>query len=137
MEKINNIQYLYSDALLLASISLMCKKGPAELWEIFSAGDYLDHAIFADAELESGLVRLTKGGWIKESNGQKFYTTRKLKKLHLKFSNIKHVEKLAEILKSLPWNESPELLNLKNNLKYPGVTKKILGEALKKYFAQH
>lgn len=136
MKKNNNVQYLYTDALLLASIALMSKEKPAELWEIFMAGDHLNHALFSFEEIESGLVRLTKGKWIKELNTNEFSVTDKFKKLNLKISNIIHVSKLAEILETLPWNENCEKLNSMNKLRYPGVDKKVLESASKKYLAK-
>lgn len=134
MEKINHIQYLFSDALLLASIALACKDKPAELDEIFAVGDYLNHAIFSFDEIESGLVRLTAGGWIKESNDRSFIVTSKFKKNNFKISNINDVSKLAKTLDALPWDASSKLRDESNNLKYPGITKKIIEKALGKYF---
>ncbi len=68
-------QYRWTDGWLLAAIALASGNRPALLWEIIAAGDALNHAIFTDEEIESGLARLTQGGWITERNGTFLVTT--------------------------------------------------------------
>ena len=126
------IKYRWTDAWLLGAIANTSKNRPAELWEIIAEGDNLNHALFTDEEIESGLTRLTKGGWIKESNGS-FTTTDKFKTIQLNIRNYESVLKLQKIMDAEPWYKGEPVPHPENNLKYPGLTQEKLVQANKKY----
>ncbi|MGH9762637.1 MAG: hypothetical protein ACREDR_28355 [Blastocatellia bacterium] len=61
------IKYQASDGwLLLAIILAAAGDRSASLARIVAFGDYMNHAIFTEAEMNTGLYRLSKGGYIKE-----------------------------------------------------------------------
>lgn len=128
-----NIKYRWTDAWLLASIALAGKDKPAELWEILYHGDLLNRTIFTPEEIESGLVRLTKGGWIEEKNDLHFIVTNKFSKMRIKIVGIASIFKLRKILQAEPWTKDEPMPHPDNNLQYPGITREILIDALKKY----
>jgi len=59
---------IYPDSLILMAV-LGCYERGADLHDIFSTADYLDHSIPTDAELTAGLTRLQSAGWIEERAG--------------------------------------------------------------------
>lgn len=62
--------YRPSDAwLLLAILYASREAGGASLEQVTTAGDYINHAIFTEDELEGGLSRLSAGGFIKRESG--------------------------------------------------------------------
>jgi hypothetical protein len=56
-----------SDAWLL--LALLYAGRPASRETIRQVGDFINHAIFTDEELEGGLTRLKAAGYAAESNG--------------------------------------------------------------------
>ena len=56
-----NSQFLSSDAWLL--LSLIYAREPAVRDHLRAVGDYINHAIFTNEELEGGLVRLERAGY--------------------------------------------------------------------------
>jgi hypothetical protein len=69
-----SISYNWSDAWLLLAIINAGKKGEATLGTIIAAGDGINFAVFKSKELESGLARLTNGGYVQAKNGIFFPT---------------------------------------------------------------
>ena len=128
----SSIRYRWTDAWLLAAIANASQKRPVELWEIIAEGDNLNHAIFTDEEVESGLVRLTEGGWIKEENGR-FIISEKFKKIGLKTITISFREKVEKLLNAEPWNPNEPVPHPLNKLKYIGLSKEALKGAKDKY----
>lgn len=62
-------EYNWSDAWLLLAIIYAERYGEATPLRVIAAGDFIEHAIFNPDELESGLARLTSGGYIDEKAG--------------------------------------------------------------------
>ena len=57
-------QLVGSDAWLLLSINLAAKGEAADLASIIGTGDAINHAVFTQQELGSGLARLVQRGYI-------------------------------------------------------------------------
>ena len=126
------VRYRWTDAWLLAAIALASKNRPAPLWEIIAAGDALNHAIFTDEEIESGLARLTQGGWIIERDGTFLVTTR-FKRRKLKIKGGDSVEQIEKLLDAEPWQKGEPMPHPSNNLRYLGITSEVLFKANKEY----
>jgi len=126
------VRYRWTDAWLLAAIALASRNKAAQLWQIIASGDDLNHTIFTPEEIESGLVRLTREGWITECAGQ-FSTTDLFKRENLKIRNWDSVRKIEKLLDAEPRNENELMPHPANNLKYPGITSEVLNGALKVY----
>src|SRR6185503_4997727 len=101
------ITYRWTDAWLLLAIIYSSNEKPASLRNIIGAGDAINHAIFTDDEFESGLYRLTQGGWITEFP-QGFLPT---EKTNLAFRSIETkrlgmydaMKALEKIIGAKPW----------------------------------
>jgi len=61
--------FFWSDAWLLLSILLVSADGPADRDRITHAGDYINRAIFTDAEWSGGIERLRARGYVIEEGG--------------------------------------------------------------------
>ncbi len=125
------IRYQWSDAWLLYSIVLAGGGKPAELHKIFWVADWMNRAIFTEEQLEGGLSRLSKAGWLKEVNGR-FAPTRKYQRVKSKItgSALTRCDKLSKILRVKPCDlagVAPEYS------KYPGFSAKIFRGAYQRY----
>ena len=76
-------KYNSSDVRLL--LAIVCASGDkaATLDKIIAAGDQINHAVFNEDELESGLARLTAGGFIREKDNV-FSAASKVKRAYSK-----------------------------------------------------
>ena len=84
-----NIQFQCTDPWLLLAIIYACQQGGSSLSDILGYGDFINHAIFSLEELQSGLHRLIKSGYvIKEKD--KFLPTDKIIIPYHKFSKHKN-----------------------------------------------
>jgi hypothetical protein len=64
---VTEIIFLWSDGWLLQAIAIASRqKGSASLSEVIEAADSVNHALPTSNELHGGLVRLTRGGLVKE-----------------------------------------------------------------------
>src|SRR5690348_3409317 len=61
-------QFLWSDAWLLQAIVLASGAGPATLAQVIGAADAVNHALLTSDELHGGLLRLTTGGFVAETD---------------------------------------------------------------------
>ena len=126
-------EYNWSDAWILLAIVYAGNKG-ATLERIIAVGDAINHAIFEPNELESGLARLTLGGFIKEKNGV-FSTTAKVKKAYSKTTTprrpiLKELDDMTGLLQAATYeSKQPQ----RNNLKYPGFSITAFDKALASY----
>jgi len=125
-------QYRWTDAWLLAAIAEASKNEPAPLWKIIAVGESLNHALFTDEEIESGLVRLTRGGWIADYKGQ-FSVTHRFNRLNLRIKSWESIRRLEKLLDAEPWYKNEPMPHPANNLKYPGITREVLYKANKEY----
>lgn len=71
------IQYLHSDAWVLLAIILSGRERGADIADIISTADYINHAILCYEELDGALMRLTLGDYIFEENAR-FYPSSKI-----------------------------------------------------------
>lgn len=126
------MRYRWTDAWLLAAIAEASKDQPAQLWQIIAAGEVLNHALFTNEEIESGLARLTQGGWVTGSNGQ-FSVTNQVKRNNIKIKGSASVETIERLLDAEPWQKNEPMPHPSNNLKYPGITREVLLKANKEY----
>ena len=131
----NEIEYNWSDAWLLLAV-VYAGKGGATLDRIIAAGDGINHAIFKPDELESGLTRLTLGGYLKEKNGI-FFPTVKVMRAYAKTTSprrgmLNELKDIQELIGAAsPTSEQP----CANNLKYAGFSTAAYDEAVNKYRA--
>ena len=126
-------EYNWSDAWILLAIVYAGDKG-ATLERIISVGDGINHAIFEPNELESGLARLTSGGFIKEKNGV-FSATVKVKRAYSRTTTprreiLKELEDIRAFLKAA---SSETKQPKKNNLRYPGFSITAYNKAVDSY----
>ena len=132
MKREMRARYRWTDAWLLGAIARASKHEPAQLWQIITAGELLNHALFTNEEIESGLARLTQGGWITEHDGR-FSTTDFFKRKHIKIKGWDSVKKIEKLLDAEPRHENEPMPHPSNNLKYPGITSEVLFKANKEY----
>lgn len=59
-----------SDAWLLLAVVMASNDKQASLQQIMDTGDYINHAVFSEEELESGLLRLEQAGLLTR-NGER------------------------------------------------------------------
>ena len=130
-------KYNCSDAwLLLTIIYASSGETQATLERIIAIGDAINHAVFNRDELESGLARLTAGGYIKERNGI-FSVALKVKRAFAKTTSRgrtvdKELNDVAEYIKAAPpASEQPQI----NNLKYPNFTLAAFRAAVDKHLS--
>ena len=127
------VAFNWSDAWLLLGILFASDKGSATLETIIAACDGIDHAIIEADELESGLIRLTDGGFITEKNGV-FFSTKRPKHYSSALSERRAMQnRLKDIQEILgapsAGSEQPSL----NNLKYPGFSAEGYDKAVENY----
>jgi len=130
-------EYQWSDIWLLQSIIVGGGEKGASLYNIISTGDALNHAIFADDELESGFSRLTAGGLIFEK-GTVFFPTEKANEIYRKADkkggSVYTIRKRMErLLKASPYDPKKKYPNPKNSLTYPGFSPKATKEAIEQW----
>ena len=129
----NKSESNWSDAWLLLAV-IYAGPGGANLEKIVAVGDVINHAIFNPDELESGLARLTFGGYITEKNGV-FSATSKVKRAYAKSTSPrraihKELDDMAKLINAAPpTSKQPHT----NNLKYPGFSKESYDEAVRRY----
>ena len=129
----SSISFNWSDAWVLLAIIIASKEGLATLATIIEAGDGINFAVFKPEELESGLARLTAGGYVEEKAGN-FYPT----KLAFNYTNdptkrraihkqLKDIETMLGTAAATSEQRSP------NNLKYAGFSIAAYDSAVAKY----
>ena len=127
------IEYNWSDAWLLLAVVYAGPDG-ATLARIIEVGDVINHAIFNPDELESGLARLTSGGYLKEKNGV-FVATAKVRSAYTKTTSPrraihKEVEDMEKFIGAAqPMTAQPRA----NDLTYAGFSATAYAEAVAKY----
>jgi hypothetical protein len=112
---------------------LAIDNGSATLETIIEACDGIDHSIIEPDELQSGLVRLTDGGFITEKNGVFFPT----KQQHLYSAAMSERRAMQNRLKDIQEilgapsavSDQPSL----NNLRYPGFSAEDYEKAVENY----
>jgi len=133
----DDLQYEASDAWLLLAIIYAAGNDEATLQKIVSAGDGINHAIFTYDEMDSGLYRLSRGGYIEEVAG-KFkpsnLTAEKYRQISRKTrSMLKEMDLLKEFLHAKPWDFGASFPRPENRYKYPGMTVERFDEAVDNY----
>lgn len=128
-------KYNSSDAwLLLTIIYAGGGKKAATLDEIIAVSDAVNHAVFNEDELESGLARLTAGGFIKEKN-KGFSATLKVRRAYSKTTTVrravdKELKDIEQLIgTALPAPDQPNI----NDLKYPGFSHEAFRQTVDKY----
>jgi len=129
----SNISYNWSDAWVLLSIINASQKGDATLPTIIAAGDGINFAVFAPEVLESGLARLTAGGYVEETKG--VFRPTKVALAYAKEPNkrraihkeLKDIETMLGAPSATSEQPSP------NNLKYAGFSVAAYDAAVTKY----
>lgn len=139
-----SLNYRWSDAWLLEAIVIASQRRPASICEIIAAGDALNHAIFSPEEFESGLARLSQGGWIEE-NEEGFIITAKfscsesfLQKFGKYFRVLKprYDKIIKKLLRVLPPKADDPTPHPDNNLQYNGFSNQEFFKAVNKYLEE-
>lgn len=137
----DQIHYLWTDAWLLLSILIAPTDGPADLRSIISAGDYIDRSIFRSEELESGLYRLTRGGYIEEVKSG-FVPTLAARDAYERIAREtrilrRRLKALKSYLGVRPHQPGDLVPDPENQHSYPGFTEERYSAALKNYLEEH
>lgn len=132
------LQLQASDAWLLLAIIFAADKEGASLDQIVAAGDFINHAIFTNDEMESGFFRLARGGYIEEVDDNFRPTKLTLEKYEeisrkKKRSVLGQLDLLRESIGAKPWEFGVPFPRPENRYKYPGITTEKLAEAVEKY----
>jgi hypothetical protein len=124
----------WSDAWLMLAIAFANRRGPATLETIIAAGDGINFAIFKADELESGLARLTRAGYVAEKEGV-FSPTEKVQPYSESFlAKRRSVDKrLKDVEEMLGSPSAEDVQPSKNDLKYSGFSKEQYEQALDRY----
>ena len=131
------LQFQASDAWLLLAILIAAGDNVATLDEIIAAGDCINHAIFTNDEMDSGLYRLTRGGYVEEVDGR-FRPSEMALRQYQKVSAKKRaildqMESLREFLAATAWVFDVPFPRPENRYTYPGFTKEKMAAAVEKY----
>jgi len=133
-------QYKWSDAWLLLAVVYAAGGGDATLDRIIGAGDFINHAIFNQEELESGFSRLTAGGYIEEKDGSFRATAKVIESYRMtttpRRTVFKEVEDMRQLLGAASWTAIDPLPDPENNLNYHGFSSQLYEEAVSKYVAR-
>ncbi len=125
------MQYLWSDAWLLQAIICADLRGEGTLDRILETADVLNQAPINVDELHGGLVRLSQGGLIRESN-DRFAPTDKLPGAFRDRSHPRDwsgTKLLSQFLNAEGWEIQKYVRDPRNNLQYPGLTSEKLKAA--------
>ena len=96
------MNYQWSDVWLLQSIIMAAGRAGATLEAIISVGDFLNHALFSEYELESGIEKLIEGKLISQKGKNFFPTAQAIKLLQkAKEHNVTNNFKIRENLEKL------------------------------------
>lgn len=129
-------QFVASDAWLLLAI-LAAGDDVANLEEIVAAGDAINHAIFTEDEMESGLYRLSGGGYIEESNGSFKPSSSAADKYRVINAKVKaplrQMDLVSDFIGANPWEFGKAFPRPENRFHYPGFTRGKFAQALRKY----
>ena len=130
-------QYNWSDAWLLLAVIYAGDAG-ATLERIIAVADGINHAIFNSEELESGLARLTAGGYLAEEQGIFRAGDRVMDAYAKTTSPRRSIEKeLKDIEAYLGAASSGDTQPQSNNLRYPGFSKAEYDRAVEAYVGRH
>ena len=133
-ELAKQIKHNWTDAWLLLAIIYANTNGVATLDRVIAAGDLINQAIFKPEEFESGLYRLTAGGYITQHD-RAFKITEKVtgtsRKISLGSGYVNEDLKQIELLLTTSRRQRA----LPNNLKYAGFSISVFRAALKKHIA--
>lgn len=131
------LQFEASDAWLLLAIILAAGNNVASLEEIVAAGDGINHAIFTEDEMESGLYRLRSGGYIEESNGSfgpSSTTSNQYKAIHATSKvSLKQLNLISDFIGAKPWEFGKTFPRPQNKFRYPGFTSEKFAQAVRVY----
>jgi len=130
------MEYLWSDAWLLQAIILANDKGKGSLIDVIAAADAVNHAGICWDEMTSGLVRLSAGGYIKETDGHFVLTEsvpENVRRSCLKEELSKGREVVTILLRAEEWTRDKNVRDPRNNLEYPGLTHELFMKAEKEY----
>ena len=129
----NNISYNWSDAWVLLAIINASRKGDATLTDIIASGDAINFAVFAPEVLESGLARLTEGGYIEETNG--IFRPTKAALAYAKNSSKRRPahKELKDVEAMLGAPTATAKQPSANDLRYPGFSAAMYEDAVTRY----
>ncbi len=126
-----------ADPWLLLSIIYANQQGNSSLLSIIGFGDAINHAIFSLEELQGGVGRLIKFGYIIKKRN-KFVPTDKILISYKKSCNkrrhvFKELEFIRKELKAPAWSDEYHPSKANVGCSYKGITKEILEKAYNEY----
>lgn len=136
MTKIPTI-FKTADPWVLLTIIYAGKKKGANLVSIISVGDYINRCIYSWQELQGGLYRLLKAGYITEEDGG-YRPTEKImvpftKKFKNRVSFMKQMDFLRDELKSPKWSEDYKPATANEGVVYKKITEAGVEAAYNEY----
>ncbi len=130
------LEFECADSWLLLAIIYAYQRADSSLSNIIGYGDFINHAIFSLEEIQGGISRLIKSGYVVEKNKEFFPTDKILisyKKLPKKNTVLKELEFIRTELKAPIWSENYNSSKANLTSSYNGVKKEDFEKAYKKY----
>jgi hypothetical protein len=129
----DNVLHNWSDAWLLLAIIYADKPGGATLDKIIAAGNAINAAIFTPTELESGLARLTRSGFIEENAGLFVPTKNAQLRTKLGHTSRSMHNELRDVAKLLGCPSAIDDQPAQDSMRYPGFSISVYEDAVETY----
>lgn len=135
--KQENLNYRWSDSWVLLAVALASKKHPAELVDIISCGDGINHAIFDESELGAGLFRLSQGKWIVNTDKLFSVTSRYKSEIQPKLTGSiqKQCEIINDCLGAEKWTRGEPIPHPSNQIDHSQFSSEQFRKACDEYLA--
>lgn len=130
------MQYLWSDAWLLQSITLASGEGPATLGDVIGAADAVNHAMPTADELHGAFVRLTAAGFVAETNARFELTQLVPEAVSAKIRASGWYEgrrAASKFLNAEAWSPAKNVRDSRNAVRYDGLTPERIHQAESEY----
>jgi len=132
-----NIKFKYADAWVLLAVIFASKQGGATLTKVIAWGDFINHAIFTLEELQGGIYRLIKAGYITEDNNG-YKPTQEIMKSYTKFAmkdKAVHnaLQCIREEIDSPDWTEGYDPTKANKGISYEKINQETYKKAYKEY----
>jgi len=127
-----------SDVWVLLSIAMREGGDGADLRDIISIGDYINHAILTGPEIRRGLAKLLFAGYLRENNGR-FHIAGKAKLFWRRLRNsrkpVLRVWDEWEIFLKVPSHPEPDSRTEEAQWPYPAISDEMVKQAYDEYVA--
>ena len=132
-----DIEFEYADPWLLLSIIYAKIHGESTLANIIGYGDFINHAVFSLEELQGGLFRLIRSGYVID-NDKEFLPTDKISVPYEKFTKKKNpVNKELQFIRvelnAPEWSDSYDPVKANKSGSYSKINQESFESAYKEY----